>query len=185
MSAPLIAARGLTADDWRYLRHFTQPEVSAACQDGAWANIDAGSFYLLDEFAGYLVAGQRLVESVAFMPTRTKAGNPTATWNTPDTKAHNPRSLHYQGRAFDLMFPRNALATAWLTAMRFPKFGGVGAYPFWRPDPGLHLDTRITFDEEQGTGFRVLWVCDREGKYNYLNDEAGILRFVEMLREAA
>jgi hypothetical protein len=185
MNVPAINQRGLHTDDWRAIRCFTEHEVAAACQDGLWQNIDAGSFYLLDQFASYLVAGRRLITSVQLMPTRTRDGIPTATWNLPDTNAHAGDSMHYRGRAFDVMFPRTALATAWFTALRFPKFGGIGAYPFWRPDPGLHLDTRFASGDEQGRGFRVMWWADADRRYHYLNDEHDILRFLETLQHAS
>ena len=181
---PGIGSRSLTDGDWREIKSFTRDEVAAHCEDGAWQNIDAGSLYQLDAFASYLVGTKRLIESVSFMPTRNKDGIPTATWNTPETRAHSEKSMHYRGRAFDLMFPRNKLATAWLTAVRCPKFGGLGAYP-WRPDPGLHVDTRWVGDEEGGRGFRVFWYVNRGGDYIYLNSETEILDFLDFLREAA
>ena len=185
MGYPAVRQRPLLDEDWRYLRHFTQGEVAAACEGGAWQNLDAGSLFLLDQFAGYLVGDRRLLPSVQFMPTRTAAGVPTATWNTQATRAHARDSLHYEGRAFDVMFPRSALATAWLTALRFPKWGGVGAYPYWRPDPGLHLDTRTPHEYEQGRGFRVLWWVAEDGKYHYLTSEQDIVAFLALLRVTA
>jgi len=182
---PAIRARGLSEGDWKELWCFKKDEVAAACQDGAWQKIDAGSFYLLDDFANYLVGGKRLISQVQFLPTRTKTGIPTATWNAEETKAHAADSLHYRGQAFDLMFPKNALATAWLTALRFGRWGGIGAYPFWKPDPGLHLDTRWVGASEEGVGFRVLWWVTREGKYRYLNSEEDIMEFLGALKEAA
>lgn len=182
---PAVGQRGLLAQDWRAIRHFSVEEVAAACEQGAWWNIDAGSLYQLDVFAGYAVDAERLVAAVTFMPTRTAAGIPTATWNRPETKAHSPGSLHERGRAFDLLFPRSTLATAWFTAVRFPKWGGVGAYPFWRPDPGLHLDTRWAGDAEQGAGFRVMWWVDSAGMYHYLNAEDDIREFLGALKVAA
>ena len=182
---PAIAQRRLRLEDFDRIRHFSLAEVAAHCQDGAWGFIDAGSLFLLDQFAGYLVNGHRLIESVQFMPTLTATGVPTATWNAPDTRAHAPNSLHYEGRAFDLMFPKNKLATAWLTAMRFPKFGGVGCYPRWAPDPGLHLDTRFPSDLEQGKGFKVCWWVSEDGRYNYLSSEDDIIAFLGVLRSAA
>ena len=183
--APAIAQRKLSRSDFSRIRYFSPDEVERCCQSGAWQNIDAGSFYLLDRFAGYAVGEQRLVKAVSFMPTRTREGVPTATWNSPDTRAHSVGSMHYEGRAFDVMFPRDTLATAWLTAMRFPKWGGIGVYPFWRPDPGLHLDTRLPSAAEQGRGFRVLWWVDRDGGYSYLNSESDVLEFFDVLRSAA
>ena len=182
---PAIAQRKLRREDFEKIRHFSLDEVTAHCQDGAWGFIDAGSLFLLDQFAGYLVSGQRVIESVQFMPTVTNSGVPTATWNAPDTRAHAPNSMHYEGRAFDVMFPKSKLATAWLTAIRFPKWGGVGAYPFWKPDPGLHLDTRLPSDPEQGKGFRVYWWVDEHGRYNYLNTETDVIAFLGALRSAA
>lgn len=185
-----IGERGIVASDWAQITRFSREEVTRRCQDGDWEKIDAGSFYALDRFAGYLGAdGQRLVQSVQFMPRMIakgpRAGQPAATWNTPDSEAHSPDSWHYGGRAFDLMFPRNALATAWLTALRFPGWGGIGAYPFWRPDPGLHLDTRPVALAEQGAGFRVLWWVTADGKYRYLDAETDIAEFFVALRAAA
>lgn len=185
MNIPAIAQRKLTAEDLPYLRHFTEPELVSHCEDGAWQNLDAGSMFLLDQFAGYLVNGQRLLRSVSFMPTRGAGGVPTATWNTPATRAHAPSSLHYQGRAFDLMFPANALATAWLTAVRFAKWGGIGAYPRWRPDPGLHLDTRLPSGDEQGRGYRVFWYQRADGSYCYLTDEEDIVDFFGLLQRTS
>lgn len=182
---PAIAQRKLRPEDFEKIRHFSLVEVTTHCQDGAWGFIDAGSLFLLDQFAGYLINGHRLIESVQFMPTVTSAGVSTATWNAPDTRAHAPNSMHYEGRAFDVMFPKNKLATAWLTAMRFPKWGGVGAYPFWhvggKREGGLHLDTRLSSDVEQGRGFRVFWWVSQDGVYHYLNDGDDVLSFLAAL----
>lgn len=188
-TTPAIGARGLIEADWRHLKSFSLGEVTRACQGGQWEKIDAGSLLTLDRFAGYVTRTGRLVEAVEFMPRKILsgpfAGEPTATWNTPATAAHDGKSWHYKGRAFDVMFPRNRLATAWLTAMRFPEWGGIGVYPFWRPDPGLHLDTRPVGLQEQGVGFRVLWYVTEAGTYQYLNDEADILAFLGALERAA
>ena len=181
---PAIGQRALIDEDWRAIRYFGQAEVTSACEDGAWSQVDAGSLYLLDQFAGYLVNGQRLITSIAFLPTLNRLGQPTAIWNSPDSNSHEPNSMHYRGRAFDVMFPKNALAAAWFTAMRFAKFGGVGAYPFWKPDPGLHLDTRLTGAEEQGRGFKVCWWRKADGSYSYLNSERDVLEFLAALRQA-
>lgn len=183
MTTPAPGVRGLCEADWQEVKHFSKDETIQACQDGRWQQIDAGSFYLLDQFAGHLVQGRRLIEAVQFMPTKTSSGISTATWNLPSSDAHERNSWHYRGRAFDLMFPRTKLATAWLTAVRFPKWGGIGAYPFWRPDPGLHLDSRGVGDLEQGVGFRVLWWVTRAGQYQYLNSEEDIYTFLGVLRE--
>jgi len=155
--------------DWKKIKHFTKSEVAAACQRGLWQNIDAGSLYALDAFAGYAPEGTRLLPSVIFSPYKSGPRQiPTATWNTPDTKTHEPNSLHYAGRAFDLMFPSCSLHTAWVTALRFTVWGGVGLYPFWST-PGLHLDTRDAVG-----GQRVLWWVDKAGTYRYLRTEADI-----------
>lgn len=189
MATPVaIGERGLIDADWRRIKHFSKGEVERACQEGRWDRVDAGSLFALDRFAGYVVRGQRLVQSMEFMPTRIRsgpqAGQPSATWNSPNSQAHSGDSWHYKGRAFDVMFPRNKLATAWLTALRFPEWGGVGAYP-WTPDPGLHCDTRPVGLSEQGAGFKVLWYVDGNGAYHYLNDETDILAFLDFLRAAA
>lgn len=187
MIAP-IGERGTLRDDFTAFKHFSQSEVSAACEGGEWWRLDAGSLLALDTFAGYLVNGVRLIPSVAFMPTRTASGIPTATWNRPETNAHSADSWHYKGRAFDVMFPKSALATAWLTALRFPAWGGVGAYPFWhvggRTEGGLHLDTRSVHAEEGGRGFKVLWWVDQDRTYRYLTTEQDIREFLTVLRDA-
>ena len=191
-----IGTRGLVDADWRGIRYFAKGEVARACEDGRWEMVDAGSMYALDRFAGYVTrGGHRLVAAVEFMPTTIragpKAGQPSAIWNTPESGAHDATSWHYAlpqrnrwGQAFDLMFPRSKLATAWLTAIRYHEFGAVGAYPFWSPDPGLHCDTRPVGLEEQGPGHKVLWWKNQAGQYAYLATEQDIVEFLAVLRVA-
>jgi hypothetical protein len=52
-------------------------------------------------------------------------------------------SQHGKGKAADIMLPAGSdLARAFAIAQTIPEFGGVGVYPYWKPTPGLHVDTR-------------------------------------------
>jgi hypothetical protein len=156
---PAPGSRLLHEDDFSRLHWFSQREITQRCEEGRWNQIDAGSLYLLDHYAGVETAiGTRLIGPVALSPAQTAAGTPTATWNRPETGAHAPDSAHHVGRAFDIM-PRASLALAWLLALRYPWYG-IGAYPFWSPRPGLHLDTRPR-------PWRALWYVDVNGSYHY------------------
>jgi len=61
---------------------------------------------------------------------------------------HVQNSLHYQGKAVDILFPNQhrSLFDCFLIAERF-NFGGIGIYPDWvyngKKIGGLHLDIRI------------------------------------------
>lgn len=58
---------------------------------------------------------------------------------------HVADSLHYQGKAVDIICPSLKVLDFYLKAERF-KFGGIGIYPDWRSNGeqvgGLHLDVR-------------------------------------------
>ena len=81
---------------------------------------------------------------------------------------HVNNSMHYHGKAVDIMFPsvtKEDLFDLWIAAQRFPEFRGVGLYPDWNLDGrvlgGMHLDSR--------PGNRALWLGKRsEGGNSYL-----------------
>lgn len=62
-----------------------------------------------------------------------------------DTNGHAIGSMHYVGKAVDIIIPGMNLLEAYLEAERWP-WGGIGVYPHWcyqgKCVGGLHLDIR-------------------------------------------
>lgn len=62
---------------------------------------------------------------------------------------HVPNSLHYQGKAVDILFPSSekSLFDCYLIAEKF-NFTGIGLYPDWqfggKRIGGMHLDLRVS-----------------------------------------
>lgn len=80
-------------------------------------------------------------------------------------------SRHYaKGRLSDAgdLFPKRGMAlNAWMSALQYPAFGGVGIYvdttgPDGKPWPMLHVDLR-----PREPGMKILWVRDGEYYYSY------------------
>lgn len=80
-------------------------------------------------------------------------------------------SQHPLGRAVDCHVPGMPLLDAWLAAEAIPEFRGIGLYPWWRPQAGLHVDTR----EARA---RARWWQDRDGRYQALTG-AALARLIE------
>jgi len=91
---------------------------------------------------------------------------------------HAKDSYHYKGMAADLMFPDTPLLEAFFAATRFMDFGGIGVYPYWAPDPGLHVDVRPA-------RMRAYWWRDQEGRYIWLHQAKEIRHLFTILETTA
>lgn len=110
--------------DWSKIKHFKRTE--------SWGDADRMNpdlILALDEFREKL--GQSILVTCG---TQGK---------------HVDKSLHYEGKAVDIVFPKNSvdlLFDAWFLALRMDKFKGIGLYPRWMCNGkyvgGLHLDMR-------------------------------------------
>jgi len=144
---------------WGY-RNFTRKEVERACEQENQADLVAYQLLeALDDFRDYIAA------PIIFSPVR---GSLYA------TSGHSEKSLHYQGKAADIMFPQTPLLEAFIAATRFIAFGGIGIYPYWKPDAGLHVDIRAT-------RMRAYWWRDKRGKYYWLHDANEIRALMPLL----
>jgi uncharacterized protein YcbK (DUF882 family) len=82
-----------------------------------------------------------------------------------DYSGHSSNSMHYQGKAFDLVIKDRRtqhhlpILDQFLIAVRY-FWTGIGFYPYWNT-PGLHVDTRPMIL----TGRRALWWRDNDGSY--------------------
>jgi len=111
----------MKASDWAQIKFFKPTE--------AWGDVSKISFALvreLDSFRAYID-----------IPIQITCGT---------QGTHVEDSQHYLGLAVDVVFPsidKKDLFDIYLAASRF-GFKGIGVYPFWRPQGGLHLDIRDT-----------------------------------------
>jgi len=104
----------MTADDWKYIIHFTVGE-----KWGDPEKMDPELIGCLDDLRAF-------------------CGNPIEIhcgWEERDT------GYHPSGKAVDLHIEGISLFDAFMISQRFPVFTGIGVYPWWH-NPGLHLDTR-------------------------------------------
>lgn len=114
--------------DWEAIRHFKPSEN--------WGDVSKIDFQLvktLDSFRDYIGT-----------PIQITCGT---------QGKHVENSMHYLGKAVDIVFPssdKDLLFDFFMCAVRFP-FGGIGLYPDWKPSGGLHLDVR-------SAPFKALWV---------------------------
>lgn len=58
---------------------------------------------------------------------------------------HSPNSLHYKGLACDFHIKGLSLLDQYLIAEKIIGCGGIGLYPQWRPEAGLHIDLRYSY----------------------------------------
>jgi len=149
--------------DWSlswYYKNFTRDEVVAACEQDNQADlVEHQLLEALDDFRDELNA------PIIFSPAR---GSLFA------TSGHSEKSYHYQGKAADIMFPQTPLLEAFFSATRFIAFGGIGIYPYWKPDAGLHVDIRPA-------SMRAYWWRDKRGKYYWLHDANEIRALMPLL----
>lgn len=157
---------------WPY-RFFTKKECAKACEPAALVEtVSPRLLTALDLFRG------ELKSEIRFMPHRRALAC---------LKGHSPSSYHYplyKGEqldrpcmAADIYFPALNLLEAFFQASRFPHFGAIGIYPFWNPDPGLHVDVRL------GT-MRAYWWRDFSGEYYWLHSAKEIRELLPILVKA-
>ena len=72
---------------------------------------------------------------------RDTIGAPIIIKNAYATSGHTSGSMHYEGKAADVMAPSMSLVNFYLAAEKLGLFNGIGIYPFWNGQ-GLHLDLR-------------------------------------------
>lgn len=144
----------MSPDEWKKIVYFKASEN--------WGDAGAISFDLvsaLDRYRSYV--------SVPIAVTCGTQGE------------HEKNSLHYQGKAVDIVFPGQPIERLFdlcLSAMRFPEFRGIGLYTQWSYKGvkcgGLHLDVR---DEHM----RSQWMCAFPKVYTSLDvahlTKAGLL----------
>lgn len=120
----------MKATDWDSIRHFKASEN--------WGDVSKINFQLvktLDLFRDYIAT-----------PIQITCGT---------QGKHIENSMHYLGKAVDVVFPsikKADLFDLFLCALRF-SFGGVGIYPDWHPMGGLHLDVRDAPFKAQWIGY--------------------------------
>lgn len=127
----------MTADQWKTLHYFKSTEN--------WGDPDKMDFALIQELDSF-----RDFIKTPLLITRGTNGQ------------HVDGSMHYLGRAADVVFPEvplSGLFDIWIAAQRFVGFRGIGIYPHWQDAEivrgGLHLDNR--------PGNRALWMGVPDG----------------------
>ncbi len=78
-----------------------------------------------------------------------------------ETKGHGGR-YHPLGMAADVYIKGMNVVDQFIAASRFDVFNGIGVYPHWRPQGGLHLDIRYKTGETEAD---ARWIRDRNGIY--------------------
>lgn len=94
-------------------------------------------------------------------------GRPVVILCAYETKGHTGR-YHSMGMAADICIKGMNAVDQFIAASRFDVFNGIGVYPHWRPQGGLHLDIRPKAGSSDAD---ARWLRDRDGVYRPLTWE--------------
>ena len=147
------------------MRHFTREEfiTRAAVDFDWWPYMDPEILELVDDFREAL--GYR----VSISPAPGAIGRSAGLSGT----RHNVERWG-QVMALDI-FPEKVEPRRWVAVAREVGITGLGFYPDWRPQPGLHIDSRSTRHARVAT-----WggVRDKPGsRQRYVGLEAALLKW--------
>lgn len=92
---------------------------------------------------------------------RKYVGKPVVILCAYETRGHTGK-YHPLGMAADIYIKGMNVIDQFVAASRFDVFNGIGVYPHWRPQGGLHLDIR---PRTEGNEPDARWLRDRNGVY--------------------